>query len=684
MQRELAGTEIEELLQLPWFGALSGPERAHLLPHVGVVEAAAGQRLFSSGDTARTVYVIRRGAFLAHHGQGELVLEAGFLGAELMLGSERYLAHGTALTDASAFAIPAAALREVAAGAPALKVALFGAFAAFSAGLAKPGGAAVVAAALEAPLAAAAAGAPADAALETGLARVLETGLQSPLEAGPQSRLETGPQSTLDTGPQAEAQAAAPADAPPPRQPYGEVAGWLAAMLLPLAVWHGATAAALPRDAAYFLSIVACTAALWLFNLVPAFVPPLFSLLAIIVFDVAPPAVAAAGFASNGFFMLLSVFAVGAVMVMSGLTYRISLWILRCVPAGPFWYNLSLLFYGLLLTPVIPSQVARMVIVAPFFGTLVDASGRRGNGLAASHLAVSTLAGVGLLASVFLTGKPANLMVFGLFDAQTQFSFEWLAWLSAAAFSAALLVLGQLLLSNLMFRRSASYRIAPPLVAAQLRALGRMGRQEWAALLAIGAIVLGVLSAPYHRVEIPWLALAVLVVLLLFGALRNDDLSRRVDWSVLLFIGSIIAWVPVMKSTGVDADIATGLGGVGALMKAHFAGFVAALCLLIVVLRLALPELVVEMVLVTVLFPVAGASGVSQWLVGFIILTMAEAYIFPYQAPYHQLLRNQLRAQGRAGWCDERQMLRFNLAMTALRAGVLFASFPFWSLMDII
>ena len=94
------------------------------------------------------------------------------------------------------------------------------------------------------------------------------------------------------------------------RRSWTELGGWLLALTLPPLVWYVLGLHAQPGDIRYFLAILTCTVVLWLFNLVPAFVPPLFSLLAIILFDVASPAVAAAGFSSTGFFMLLSIFAI--------------------------------------------------------------------------------------------------------------------------------------------------------------------------------------------------------------------------------------------------------------------------------------------------------------------------------------------------------------------------------------
>ncbi|AXE34148.1 SLC13 family permease [Chromobacterium phragmitis] len=459
---------------------------------------------------------------------------------------------------------------------------------------------------------------------------------------------------------------------------WRELAGWLTACAAPPLAWWWCASQGASEAGAVFIGILAATAAMWIFNLVPAFAPALFALLAVVLFDVAPVSTAAAGFASNGFFMLLSVFAVGALMTLSGLTTRISLRLLRSAPAGQGWRRACLLLYGLALTPVMPSQLARGAIVSPFLGTLLEQDGRRPREGAA--LFASAIAGISLAAAVFLTGKPANLVVFGLFDSQTQFAFDWLPWLCAASFSGALLLLAHWLAMRLLFPATEAPAAGDRLLRLQAEALGPLSRKERGALAAIALILLGTLSQPYHQVDVPWLSLAILVVLLLFGALRREDLNQRVDWSVLIFIGSIIAWAPIMHQTGIDRQIAASLAWVGAFMKASLPAFLALLCAAIVLIRLALPELVAEVLLLTLLLPLAAAAGVSQWLIGYAVLTMCEAYQFAYQSPYQLYLESQHPD----GAFDRARLLRYNLAMTLARALAIFASLPFWSLRNIL
>ncbi|POZ62298.1 SLC13 family permease [Chromobacterium alticapitis] len=604
--------DLDELWRHPALQSLTPTERARLASRLRLRNLAPDERLFSSGDPAEQLYLIRSGSLTLRHHERQWSQQAGFVGGEAALGSLLRCSDAQADCETQLYELALPGMQELADRHPALKAALFASFA-----------------------------------------------NQAAPDAPP------APPSV------------------PERGAWREIAGWLTAIAAPLLAWH-ISQAQLPPDSAIFIGILACTAAMWIFNLVPAFVPALFALLAIVLFDIAPVSVAASGFASNGFFMLLSVFAIGALMTVSGLTYRISLWILRRVPATPRWQQASLCLYGLALTPVMPSQLARGAILAPFLSALLESGDKRRDAATAAGLFSSAIGGMSLAAAVFLTGKPANLVVFGLFDNQTQFAFDWLPWLCAASLSGALLLAMHFAAMRLLFRRASPQGIPARVIALQADALGPMNRKERHALIAISLVLLGTLSAPYHQVDISWLSLATLVVLLLFGALRNEDLNQRVDWSVLIFIGSIIAWVPVMNLTGIDRQIAATFGWLGLFMKSSLPAFLGLLCLAIVLLRLVLPELVAEILLLTLLLPLAHAAGVSQWLIGFAVLTMCESYLFPYQAPYHLLLDSQLAALQQAGCYDRGLVLRYNLAMTLARALSIFAALPFWSLLDIV
>ena len=619
----------EVLLADPILGTLLPSELAHMLMHVKVRHVAKGDFLFKENAPASEVFLVQKGAFCllrketgkASGRRRDTPALTGYLGQEAVWGADVYNQAAVAVEASSVLVIPSRDIRRIADRHPEVKNRFFESYT--HRGVGPP---------------------------------------SDPVARDANRQKGEGP----------------------PVFPLREVAGWSGVLLGALVGWVGITYLGLDKGPAYCLAIIFSAVSMWVFDIVPAFAPPLFVVIMVILLDIAPPEVAVSGFASGSFFMLLSVFGVGAVMVVSGLTFRFSLFILSLVPSSPFWYSLCLFFSGLFLTPIVPSQGARMAIVSPFLVDLMGASEPGERDLLGAHFVNSTLGGIGLMASVFLTGKPANLIVLGLFDYQTQFAFHWLNWLFAASLTGCLMLLMFFIVSWLVFKSCRPFKIPRSIVQQQRKVLGPLSSLEWTAALSVGVLALGILFASVHKVDTPWMAMAIFIVLILFGAVGKREIRSEMDWTTLLFVGAIIAWLPVMSLTGLDLLVAEHLGWLGDYMKSSFPLFVGLLCLLIVLVRLVLPEPITVILFVTALFPLASAAGVSPWVVGFIILTMAEAYLFSYQCGYFIQLKDILALNGLDGHWDEGRIIGFNILMIIGRVAAIYVSLPFWRFLDII
>ena len=464
-----------------------------------------------------------------------------------------------------------------------------------------------------------------------------------------------------------------------------DLVGWIALLVVPFLIARLAMIWELQSNVAYFLAIIGAAAILWVFNLVPAFVPPLFSLLAVILFDIAPVQAALSGFTSGTFFMCMSVFGIGAIILNSGLAFRLMLKLMLWLPPSRPWYNFLLFSVGILMTSVIPSPAGRMAMISPILLNLVVSSAcLKQQKIIATQFVCSTINGVILLATVFMAGKPANLILYGLLDSQTQFAFQWLPWLVAASFAGMVLMVVYVIAFHFAFRKTAPFSISRQIVAGQLKLLGAVQNREWGAIAALAILGLGVLTGPYHKMEIPWLTLAIAIMLLMSGIMGHREFRNHIDWPLLMFIGAIIAWVPIMHTTGLTDIIADRLAWLSQFADNRLPVLIGMLCLLIVIIRLVLPSGITVVLFATATFPIADAAGISPWIVGFIILMMSEAHLFAYQHPFSLQLRNELIHRKMAGCYDEHRIIRFNILMIAGRIAAIYLSLPFWKYLDVL
>jgi len=474
-----------------------------------------------------------------------------------------------------------------------------------------------------------------------------------------------------------EASAEAVVEAPSSGRPAIAVIGWLLALLAPAAVYLllRDTLGADNPHGLYFLMVGVATVVMWVFQLLPEFVPALFALLGVILLGLAPPAVALSGFASKGFFIALSIFGLSVVIRSSGLSYRLLLWLLRIGPSRQYWYGLSLLLTGFALTPVVPSTNGRVAITAPLLSDLLGALGDGCSARGRQRLAVIALMGVSLLSPIFLSSKSVNFLVFGFLPAQEQARFQWLEWLHAAALPGVLIAGVFLVAVALIFRDRGDARLPKPVVQAQLALLGPVSRSEWAAILGLGVLTLSFLTTAIHRIPIPWVALAILFWLLMFGMLDRRQFREQIDWTFLIFLGALIGIVATMRRLHLDAWLIQQFSALGTYMGSDFALFVALLAGAMFVVRLALPINATVVVFAAILMPYAEAIGVNSWLVGFLILFFAESFFLPYQASYYMLFRS---STGLADPARDWRVAFVLLVVTLMKLAAVYASFPFW------
>lgn len=465
---------------------------------------------------------------------------------------------------------------------------------------------------------------------------------------------------------------------------WSGILAWLLVSVLPLLLCFAGFQLGFDAKIVLFASIIAVSVLLWVFDLVPAFVPPLFSILLIILFDVAPPKVALSGYSSGTFFMCISIFGISALMIKSGLAYRLALNLLLLIPAKRNWYGFVLFFLGGLLSLVVPSRNGRVSIVGPFLIEILGMIKARQNDLRATQFITSSLYGATLLGPVFMTGNSLNLILYGMFDEQTRYNYQWLFWLLAASVPGVLLFCGFIFLSKYYFRSAEPALIPRNMMREQKKIIGPMSSLEIVTFVTIIALLTLVPSLKYHKIEIPWLFMTISMVLLLIGTIGQKEFRSEIDWPLLIFIGAVLAWAPVISAIGLDGVISRSLSGVSVLIKSHFYWFIGLFCGAIMLVRLVLPITAATVIIGTVAMPIAMDAGLSPWPVAFIILTMVEATLFSYQDQLRLQLDGAMAQQGLTGVADETRFFGFDMMMIVVRIAVIYASIPFWQNLDII
>lgn len=255
--------------------------------------------------------------------------------------------------------------------------------------------------------------------------------------------------------------------------------------------------------------------------------------------------------------------------------------------------------------------------------------------------------------------------------------FHWLDWIIAASVCGAVLLVLFLAVAYFFFRKGdRGIDLSPVMLKEQTRLIGPLRPIELGALGGLCVLALAFMTNSIHKVEIPWVAMAILFGLLMFGAIDRFDFRRRIDWGFLLNLGAAIGIVETMQYLHFDAVIAGQLGWLTQLMKDDFTHFLLLLSVVIFLIPLIMPTDAVVLILCSVFMSTAAHVGANPWVVGFVNLLIAECFIWPYQADFYSQLcvisDEDLNVEG------PRNLL-LNLAVFFIKLVAIYATLGFWA-----
>src|SRR3712207_4537286 len=145
-----------------------------------------------------------------------------------------------------------------------------------------------------------------------------------------------------------------------------------------------------------------------------------------------PPAVAAAGFASSTWFLLLASMAIGAAVARSGLLYRGAIELVRRLPASHPVRCLTLGALGILFSPGMPNPLGRLMLATPLAQDIADTLRYPARSGGSAGLTLATYIGFGMMGPLFLTGSPGCLIAYGLLPPEERARIDWVTWFLAA------------------------------------------------------------------------------------------------------------------------------------------------------------------------------------------------------------------------------------------------------------
>jgi DASS family divalent anion:Na+ symporter len=457
---------------------------------------------------------------------------------------------------------------------------------------------------------------------------------------------------------------------------FWEIIGWLMTLSVPIAIYFMIPQNLVGEPVRLFCCITSISFTIWVFNLLPTFIPCILMLAAFMATGIAPNQVILGGFSSETFVMTVCIFALGSVIGASGVMYRFLLWILKYIPNTQMWINLNLFVIGLGLSFVVPSTASRSKLMTPYLLDMVNFTHLKPGTKEVTRMAISSFTGSSLFSSIFLNGSLHNFILLGLLWAQDQERFQWGGWLQAAAVTGGIFFCSHFLVMFGLCRKTEKVAIDRQRINQQYKILGKLSSKEWVAILSVVFFTIGVATSSLHRMSPSTLGLMVLLFMLSFDVLDKEDFQKSIDWPALLFLAGLIGLISVFNHLHLNELIVQRFAWIGSYIKENFALFVLILAVFISILRLFLPYGPTTVIVASLLIPIAHEYEVNAWVMCFIALILGKMWFFTYQYPPYQEMKMMVSANLRF---NEKEFIIYNLFMNFIKIISLLLSIPYWS-----
>lgn len=393
-----------------------------------------------------------------------------------------------------------------------------------------------------------------------------------------------------------------------------------------------------------------------------------------------PARVALSGFATPGWFLVLSVLAVGAALARVGLLYRLVLGLLARVPPSHVLLTLTVAGVGILFSPAMPNATARTALAGPLTLEIADALGYRPRSRGSAAVAMAVLLGFGQMCGLFLTGSSSGLLVYNVLPEPSRARFGWGAWFLAALPLHLVLFVITYVAILLLLRPEERARRAPEIVAAQREALGPLSRGERICAVVFVGLLLAFVLSPLWDIDPAWPGVLAMVILSAAGVLDQQTLRSGVNWSFLIFFGVMLSLAQVFATLQVDAWLAGVLAAPLAPLAGSPALFLVATALAGYVISFVVRWQAACVLMTLVLVPATMPLGIEPWVIGLTALVATNMWFLPYQSTIYQAL--YYGTDGKAFSHEQARPLALIYGAACLLG--LIASVPVWRAMGLL
>ncbi len=204
------------------------------------------------------------------------------------------------------------------------------------------------------------------------------------------------------------------------------------------------------------------------------------------------------------------------------------------------------------------------------------------------------------------------------------------------------------------------------------RELGPVSKKELLALAVLGGAVFAWITEGYlHHVPAYAIALAAWVILVMAGLFRREDFCAKVQWNIVVMVGTLLGIVALLNTTGVASWVS---GFATPLVEVCASHKVLLLVVIIMFCTLARFVMINYMVISAMLIVVLAGCGISPLLLVFVAHLSGQFYLLNYMNV--SVLSLVGMSEGRASFDD---IGKTSIAFLTINLTATLLSVPWWT-----
>lgn len=427
-------------------------------------------------------------------------------------------------------------------------------------------------------------------------------------------------------------------------------------------------------EAIRFLGIFVGAMLLMVFRVHDDWIISMVACILLVLTKVAPFTTVYSPMAGTTIWIIIPAFAIAHVLAKTGLLKRVALNILSWFP-GNFGGQITALFVaGTIVSPLIPSTLAKMSIFAPFTEQVADQMGYPKHSKQATGLFLAQWVSAGLLGYGFYSGSFAVGMLLGLCPDADKAYFTWGSWLATNAAWLVVMWVLSFIFIQLVYKPKQKVNLPKGFVKQQVKDLGPMSKDEIKAAVVLVIVLIMWLLEKKIGISACQTAIIGMCIFAVIGMFKKPEVSTAIPWGEIFYMLLFFTVAALIGVVGISGWLQ---GILDPILRPLFDRpylLILGICVCTYILRFViLSQFTIATVVVAILGGLAQSVGMNVLLIALVTYVTGNIFVLDFMNSVYVTARVCSH-----NMVDNKDTMAFSLTWMVINLLGWWASIPLW------